>query len=504
MRVTWSRDGEDIAFETAAAAVVIGRSGEYVGVDIDLTPDQKVSRQHARILFDSAEWWIEDLGSSYGTLVGGEQIKDQGRRRLRTGDSVQAGDTTLFVELEPDPHAGITDTIDADGPVFRPTAPATADSVRRLALLCELPLRFGAEADVEGLLQAIVDGLIEVLPAASRAAVLVRDRTTGQLLLKAWAPSAEEPAVSLSSAQRAIDSHQAFVWRRGPALTASQVAHDMTSGMYAPLLWKGQTLGAISVDNCGQDAFGDEDLRLMMAVAQHASMAVGSHHAQEDLRRHAEFAHRLFASRFPPRVRENLMRQAREGTLLVGTRSSPVTVLISDIRGFTKLTARLGARATGDLLDEVFPPLVDVILAHDGTIERFAGDAIVAVFGSPEDDPRQQEKAARAALAMQLTMAAVNASRAARGRETCGIGIGIDCGDVLTGFIGDAERIQFAVIGDAANRASRYCDGAGPGEVVVSPAVHERVFHLVRSKAVAIETKHEGPLRAFRIEGLKQ
>jgi len=178
-------------------------------------------------------------------------------------------------------------------------------------------------------------------------------------------------------------------------------------------------------------------------------------------------------------------------------------VLISDIRGFTKLTSRLGARATGDLLGDVFPRLVDVILAHDGTIERFAGDAVVAVFGTPDDDARQHEKAVRAGLAMQAAMDAINAARAARGRETCGVGIGIDCGDVLHGFIGDAERIQFAVVGEAANRASRFCDGAKAGEVLVSPDVHERVFRIVHSKPATVPTKHEGELRGFLVTAMK-
>jgi len=349
-----------------------------------------------------------------------------------------------------------------------------------------------------------VDRLIEAIPSAKRGALLLKDRATGQLLLKAWAPGGE-PAVSLTSAQKAVDQRKAFVWRRGQDLTISQSEYGIASGMYAPLLWKDQALGVVSVDNYEtSDSFTGEDLRLMAAVAQQAAMAVANHYGQDDLQRHAEFTNRFFASHFPGRAREKLMREASAGTLLVGTRQSPITVLISDIRGFAKLTARLGARGTGDLLNEVFPRLVEVILAHDGTIERFAGDAILAVFGSPDDDVQQHEKAVRAALAMQTAMGKLNAGWTSRRKETCGIGIGIDCGEVLHGFIGDAERIQFAVIGDAVNRASRYCDGAIAGEVLVSPEVHQRVFMLVQSKPTSIQSKHEGELRAFRVEGMKR
>jgi adenylate cyclase len=513
MRIISSYGGKDAVFDTDAAQVVIGRSGQHVAVQLDLTPDHKVSRQHARIVVEEGQYWIEDLGSSHGTLVGGEQIKGRGKRPVRPGDEIRLGDTTLRVEVAGEGQAAtgtqaaqelgdITETLDADAPVFSLGEATTADSGRRLALLCELPLQFGAEARVDDLLPTIVERLIDVIPGAARGALLVKDRTTGQLLLKAWAPGGE-PAVSLTSAQQAMDQHRSFVWRRGPELTVSQSEYGIASGMYAPLLWKGEALGVLSVNCETRDAFTGEDLRLMTAVAQQAAMALANHNALHDLQRHAEFTNRMFASHFPVRARERLMREVSEGTLVVGTRRSSITILISDIRGFTKLTARLGARGTGDLLNEVFPRLIEVVLGHDGTIERFAGDAILAVFGSPEDDPRQHEKAVRAALAMQTAMAELNAARAARRKETCAIGIGIDCGEVLHGFIGDSERIQFAVIGDAVNRASRYCDGAGAGEVLVTPEVHQRVFMLVQSKPTRIQAKHEGELRAFRIEGIK-
>jgi len=492
-------------------------------------PVRGVSRRHALLTVAPEGLTLEDLGSRNGTLVKGVRIR---RTRLQPGDEVRVGPVSLRLEeaqhedlaiagtggdlpasglptgdataSRPDESGEIVETIDADAPVFHAREATTGDSGRRLALLCELSLQFGAEARVDALLQTIVDRLIEVIPGARRSALLVKDRATGRLLPKAWAPGGE-PEVSLTSARQAMDQRQAFVWRRSADVTVSQTEYAITSGMYAPLLWKGNALGVVSVDNSEAcDSFTGEDLRLMTAVAQQAAMAVANHHAQDELQRHAEFTNRFFASHFPRRAREKLLREASEGTLLVGTRQSPITVLISDIRGFAELTARLGARGTGDLLNEVFPRLVEVILDHDGTIERFAGDAIVAVFGSPEDDLQQHEKAVRAALAMQAAMGELNAARATRRKETCEIGIGIDCGEVLHGFIGDAERIQFAVIGDAANRASRYCDEAGAGEVLVSPEVHQRVFKLVQSKPTSIQAKHEGTLRAFRIEGIKR
>ena len=97
----------------------------------------------------------------------------------------------------------------------------------------------------------------------------------------------------------------------------------------------------------------------------------------------------------------------------------------------------------------------------------------------------------------------MNAERTARGLVTCGIGIGVHCGQVVHGVIGALERMQFAVIGDAVNRASRYCDGAPPGEILISPDVYARVWTAIQAEKTTILTKHEGDLQAYRVERLK-
>ena len=151
-------------------------------------------------------------------------------------------------------------------------------------------------------------------------------------------------------------------------------------------------------------------------------------------------------------------------------------------------------------LYEVFPPLINAIFSQGGTIERFVGDAIFAVFGSPEPDDTQHEHAVRAALEMQQVIKELRESSEAQGADTCAIGIGIDCGEALHGFIGNAERMEYTVLGDVANRASRYCGGAGEGEILISPEVHQWVWNLVMAEQTSIATKHEGNFTAYRIK----
>jgi adenylate cyclase len=166
------------------------------------------------------------------------------------------------------------------------------------------------------------------------------------------------------------------------------------------------------------------------------------------------------------------------------------------------MSAEKDAEDIMDILNAYFSILIPIICQYDGTIDKFIGDEILAVFGSPEPDAKQHEKAVRAAWEMQAAMNTLNGERKARGQVTCHIGIGIHCGEVLHGFIGSAERIEFTVIGDAVNRASRYCDGAGAGEVLISPEVYQRVWEIVKEERTTTETKHEGTLSAHRIKNV--
>jgi adenylate cyclase len=155
------------------------------------------------------------------------------------------------------------------------------------------------------------------------------------------------------------------------------------------------------------------------------------------------------------------------------------------------------------MLNEYFSALTDCIFRHDGTIDKFVGDAILAVFGSPDPDPQHRRKAVSAAFDMQKTMQQVNQWRAQRSEPVCEIGIGIHTGEVLHGFIGSVQRMEFTVIGDTVNKTSRYCGGAKAGEILISPEVHQHVWRLVEGMPISISTKHEGDLSAYRIVALR-
>jgi len=239
----------------------------------------------------------------------------------------------------------------------------------------------------------------------------------------------------------------------------------------------------------------------LIAIGQYAGMALSEQKLITDLHRNVKLVERLMAN-FSPRVRAVLVEQARLGKLRPGGIKSELTVLFCDICGFTQTAAQMDAHDVVDMLNHYFQPLVEAVFRHDGTVDKFMGDAMLAVFGSPEPDPQHHQKAVSAALAIQEAVRATSQLRAARGDVTCEVRVGLHSGEVFHGFVGAMDRLEFTVIGDAVNRASRYCRAAAEGEILISQEVFQRVFNLVRTEKTTIQTK-EGELTGYRVKELK-
>jgi adenylate cyclase len=151
-------------------------------------------------------------------------------------------------------------------------------------------------------------------------------------------------------------------------------------------------------------------------------------------------------------VVDQVMSHGDELMFGAGCRAS---ILFADIRGFTSIAEALAPRATVDLLNEVFTDLVEAVSAADGVLDKFLGDAIMAVYGAPLPSGRDPANAVESAIAMIRTIEAVNARRVARGQARLGLGIGIATGDVVAGTIGSHKRMDYTVVGDPVNLASR-------------------------------------------------
>ena len=171
MRIVYRYRGTQKIFDKPCETAVLGRPRQGVHVDVDLSPDLRVSRPHAWISIADGHYWVEDLGSANGTELDGEEIKGKGKLRLEPGQTIRISDTTIEVKIpvsqtDLDPGAGADDRtlvtthdtrldidamIDAAAPVFEPGQPVDQSSAEALALLYELPLRFGEETQLDTL-----------------------------------------------------------------------------------------------------------------------------------------------------------------------------------------------------------------------------------------------------------------------------------------------------------------------------------------------------------------
>lgn len=501
-------------FAAKTEPVLIGRSSPEQRVDLDLTPDNSVSRSHARITYEDESYWIEDLDSKSGTWVNGQKIS--GKARLASGYKLRLGLTVLDVFI---PEEGIlTDSISATISTFDlllATKPDTTDYLeeakRRLAAFYELAEALGNTRRVSTLLKTFIEHLCKVIPDAQRGVILLQERD--KLIPKAISPEEAQPPISLNLAKLAIEKREAFTWRFGAAgktgeLYDSVIIHGTQAAMYAPLVWKDEVLGVVFVDNTQmKKAFNDDDLRLLMAMANQVAMFVKNHALQQELR-HEEIIRSNLMRQFSPQVAERLknLLKDRKSLRLGGERAEPVTILNSDVRGFTALTAQMEPNDIVAMLNELFSVCIPIIFKYNGTVDKYVGDAILAVFGSPEPDEQQWQNAVQVALEMQQAIIRLGEERARRGLPFCRLGIGIHTGAVLHGFIGSEERMEFTVIGDPVNRVTRYCDGAGPDEIIISEAVYQHVVDFVEVLPQPIRAKQsdtEDYLPAYLVQGLK-
>lgn len=193
---------------------------------------------------------------------------------------------------------------------------------------------------------------------------------------------------------------------------------------------------------------------------------------------------------------------ATEPELTVRAADCRVTVLFSDISGFTAMASRMPPQEVVDLLNAYFPTVVEIIFRHGGTLEKFVGDAVLAVWGAPLGRPDDADRAVAAAVEMQGAVARLNEARAQRGAAPISVHIGIASGQAAAGYIGTDRYIQYAVIGDTTNVASRICSAAGPDEILIGEQTRAQIssgaFVLERMPGIVAKGKEE-PVGVSRV-----
>jgi adenylate cyclase len=184
----------------------------------------------------------------------------------------------------------------------------------------------------------------------------------------------------------------------------------------------------------------------------------------------------------------------------------PVTILFTDIRSFTTISEKMDAQSLVALLNQYFSEMVGVIMQHDGVVDKYIGDAIMAVFGAPVPRPDDALNAVRAAVRMRVALGHLNDRLRERGIAPIRTGIGIHTGDVVAGNIGSEQRMEYTVIGDAVNVASRL-EGSTKDlgvDVLISDATYELVQGHIRARKIrqiTVKGRNE-PIMTYEVLGL--
>ncbi len=482
-------------------ALVVGRA---LNSDLPVF-DPTISRRHAELTVRDGTATVRDLGSSNGTFVNGTRVAESA---VVVGDVVTFGKVAFQVreraptaaELAPPssmPRAGATilrerpvvpskeslaDVIRRSGAHAQPEVTASVGALdskdqRKLELLLEVSKGLSRTRDTDVLLAEVAGMVFEILEV-DRVAVLLLDEA-GELVPTVSRDATGrtmEGLVPQSIARRAVEEKVAILSDNAPEDARfggqSIIVQRVRSAICTPLIGsEGQVLGVIYVDNSTlTHRYTDDDLGFLIAFAGIAGVAIENSQLAERIRREA-VVRSNFERYFAPALASRIA--STPGAVRLGGDRRRVAVLFSDIRGFTPLAESMEPDQVASLLSEYFTGMVECVFRHGGTLDKFVGDAVMAQWGAPiaaDDDP---DRAVRAAVEMLRELDQLNAGWRARGRPELGVGIGLAYGDVFAGNIGSDRRLEYTIIGDTVNVASRLCDEARAGEILLTDALRD-------------------------------
>lgn len=457
-----------------------------------MVPSGRLSRGHARLDLVDGLVTLRDLGSSNGTELRGERITFA---PLRAGDVFRCGGidfqlvpdgdestpTVTRVSVEEDRVRRLEDLLGdaSDSSAIRVQPGGNRDSIK-LKVLLEVSRVLSSPGAPDELLRRVLDLLFRVFDI-DRAALVPIDQGTGELgeaiSAARFGPAGPDPIFSRQIVDAARREPEGIVVpdaiedpRFAQAVSVRQVA--IRSVMCAPMVARGAALGVLYVDHLRMPLrYGKEDLDFLSSFAAQAATALENARLFAHLETQAVQRGRLLRF-FPPALLSGFLDAPDFGT----PRDHEVTVLFSDISGFTSMSSSMKSRDVVALLNGYFPPMAEIVFRLEGTLEKYIGDALMAIWGAPVTHEDDADRAVRAAMEMTDRLREMNAERAAAGLSPLSVHIGLNSGPVTFGNIGSAEYVQFAAIGDTTNVASRVCSVAQAGEVVISRATKDRLL----------------------------
>jgi adenylate cyclase len=482
--------------------LVVGRA---VTSDIPIY-DPTISRRHAEVALTDTGVRVKDLGSSNGTFLNGAKIAEAeagandvvtfGKVAFRvkevtapaprpqvvpapaefTNPRAAAGGGTIVRQL---PVSGGVPAIVMDQPQGASHLKVKAQTLeerreKKLSLLLEVSKELSKQQELDRLLDKVVDFTFQIMNV-DRVSILLLDPKTNELVPRISKSRTGDASaakhVPQSIARKAVEERVAILSDNAAAderfKGKSILIQSVRSAMCTPLMGSDQkVLGILYVDNLtATHSFADEDLEFLIAFGGLTAVAIENSQLSERIRREA-LVRSNFERYFSPNIASVIAEQQNAGKL--PSQKQPVVIFFSDIRGFTPMSEDMSPDDIATLLTEYFTEMVEIVFEHSGTLDKFMGDAIMALWGAPIVHADDADRAMQCALDQLVVLEKMNAKWKEQGRPPVAIGIGINFGEVFAGNIGSDRRLEYTVIGDAVNTASRLCSSAGLNEILIS------------------------------------
>lgn len=493
--------------------------------------DRVVSKQHSIVEKDpTGRYFVRDAGSRNGTFVNGKLVET--RSELRNGDRITIGSSEIVFseEMKTDPLAGRVTIMAGNMDTHIRGRVASKDEGRflpeghvederhlrqdyeKLRISYELNQAIGLEMDLEVLLDKILDKAFEIFPA-DRGVILLKEAESATLVpmvVKARGGEANIENVRISQTilseimeeKQGLLSSDAMMDSRF-AGSHSIILEQIRSTMTVPLMHDDEVLGVIHLDSkIASGAFMEKDLQVLSGFARQAALMIRHQRLLTEFESQVvmrEKLHRLLSPQLVEEVVSGRLDIKKGGEL------RRATVMFADIRGFTTISERMPPQEVVNLLNEYFELMVDIIFKYEGTLDKFVGDEIMAVWGAPITRPDDTERAVRAAVEMQQAMRRFNEAQDLSGSVGFEIGIGLNTGEVVAGYMGSTKSMNYTVMGDTVNTAARFCSTAGPQDVLIGENTFREVGFLFDLEKLP-PTKLKGKLEhvdIYRVLNLK-
>ncbi|MGH7519641.1 MAG: adenylate/guanylate cyclase domain-containing protein [Gemmatimonadales bacterium] len=516
-----STSGEQSIDLQLGRKLVVGRA---VTSDVPIY-DPTISRRHAEIVLTENGVRVTDLGSSNGTFLNGAKVTEAeagandvvtfGKVAFRVkevtapaqrpqvmpppADFPKAGSGkggaaggTIVRQL---PVSGGVPAIVIDEPQGASHLKVRADSQverreKKLSLLLEVSKELSKQQELDRLLDKVVDFTFQIMNV-DRVSILLLDGKSDELVPRISKSRTGDASaakhVPQSIARKAVEERVAILSDNAAAderfKGKSILIQSVRSAMCTPLMGSDQkVLGILYVDNLtATHSFADEDLEFLIAFGGLTAIAIENSQLSERIRREA-LVRSNFERYFSPNIASVIAEQQDTGRL--PSQKQPVVVFFSDIRGFTPMSETMNPDEIASLLTDYFTEMVDIVFEHSGTLDKFMGDAIMALWGAPISHADDADRAMQCALDQLDTLEKMNAKWKESGRQPLAIGIGINFGEVFAGNIGSNRRLEYTVIGDAVNTASRLCSSAGGNEILISEPFYKALKNPPKVEAL--------------------